>query len=147
MNGFRQDGRRLIWEREHETVQIEPCGVDSLRVRATRQPAIRDDLPGALLDPGRGRATIEIGTEEAAIRAGALLAQVTAGGQIAFCDAGSGAELLAEDPGHFVSPAARCFRAIAGEMFHVQAGFWATTASDSTAWASTSTAAWTKRAA
>ena len=51
MEGFRQEGQALIFELNHETVRIEPWGPDSLRVRATVAPALRDDLPGALLDP------------------------------------------------------------------------------------------------
>jgi hypothetical protein len=32
MKGFRRRGDVLIWEQEHEIVQIEPWGQDSLRV-------------------------------------------------------------------------------------------------------------------
>jgi hypothetical protein len=50
MKGLRQQDHALICEVSHETVQIEPWGRDSLRVRATMGPEIRDDLPGALLE-------------------------------------------------------------------------------------------------
>ena len=50
MQGFRQQGNVLIWERNHETVQIEPWGRDSLRVRATVGPEILTIYPRHYLD-------------------------------------------------------------------------------------------------
>ena len=51
MQGFRQQQNGLLWERNHETVQIEPWGRDSLRVRSTISAGIRDDLLSVLLPP------------------------------------------------------------------------------------------------
>ena len=59
MQLFRQEGNALVWNLNYETVRIEPWGRDSLRVRATRNPEILDDLPGALLEPEPAEAQIE----------------------------------------------------------------------------------------
>jgi len=80
MENFRQEKNSLLWEKYHETVQIEPWGPNSLRVRATMSPEICDDLPGALLDPIATEAQIDIGEECAVIRNGAIAAEVRPGG-------------------------------------------------------------------
>ena len=51
MDGFRQQQNTLVWERNHETLQIEPWGRDSLRVRSTIGARIREDLLSVLLPP------------------------------------------------------------------------------------------------
>jgi len=51
MQGFRQQKNRLLWEQNHETLQIEPWGRDSLRVRSTISAVMRDDLVSVLLPP------------------------------------------------------------------------------------------------
>ena len=51
MQEIRQQKNSVIWSKGREIVQIEPWGKDSLRVRATVAPEIRDGLPGALLEP------------------------------------------------------------------------------------------------
>ena len=62
--------QRLIWRDRHEIVRIEPWGADSLRVRVTHAPEIRDDLPGALQPPAPVEADSTVGPEGASIRAG-----------------------------------------------------------------------------
>ena len=52
----------LIWRGGHETLQIEPWGADSLRVRATHAGMVCE-LPGALLAPAQVEAQIVIGPE------------------------------------------------------------------------------------
>jgi alpha-D-xyloside xylohydrolase len=73
-SGFHQSDNTLIWRRKHETLQIEPWGHDSLRVRATMGRRIHDDLPGVLLQPAPTDAQIEVGAERAVIRNGAIAA-------------------------------------------------------------------------
>jgi alpha-D-xyloside xylohydrolase len=116
----------------HETIQIEPWGRDSLRVRATMGPEIRDDLPGALLDPIATEAQIEIGAERAVIRNGAIAAEIRPDGDragssaqaaIRILNSATGAELSAESPSHFPRPPARQFKAVGGDLFHIQARF------------------------
>ena len=97
MEGFRQQQHRLLWERYHETVQIEPWGHDSLRVRSTATAGIRDDLLSVLLPPAETDAQITIAAEGATIRNGALTASISPEGIIRFSNTASGAELLAEE--------------------------------------------------
>ncbi len=123
MPGFRQQNDKLIWEQNHEIVQIEPWGRDSLRVRATLGPEIRDNLPNALLEPAPpAQAKIEIGTERATLRNGAITAEVAADGGLRFLDAG-GAELLAEATPHFSKPPVRHLKPAGGDHFRVEMRF------------------------
>ncbi|MGC8780385.1 MAG: glycoside hydrolase family 31 protein [Anaerolineae bacterium] len=127
MRIFHHQDAALIWMREHEILRIEPWGRDSLRVRATVGPAIRDDLPGALLPAAAVEPEIAIGETHATIRNGAIEARLSAEGRLSFfrSDSAVGAseELLAEQPGHFVWPPARCFTPAAGDLFHLEARF------------------------
>ena len=122
MIGFRRHDGALIWEQNHETVRIEPWGRDSLRVRATIGAAIRDDLPGALLDPAAVAAHIDIGEARATIRNGALTAEISSKGLIRFLNA-AGEELLAEEPPHFVHPPARYYKPLPGDLSHIEVRF------------------------
>ena len=132
MKGFRQQNNALICEVGHETVRIEPWGPDSLRVRATMAPEIRDDLPGALLDPIATEAQIEIGTERAAIRNGAIAAEIyltehlishSPEVTIRFLNTATGEQLLVEEPQHFIWPPARYFKPISSDLYRVEARF------------------------
>jgi alpha-D-xyloside xylohydrolase len=131
MQGFRQQNDRLIWEQNHEIVQIEPWGPDSLRVRATMGPDIRDDLPGALLSPSATPAQVKIKGENAVIRNGKIAAEARPewdglrgdSVRIRFFNAVTGAELVAESPSHFPKPPSRGFKPVGGDHFHVEARF------------------------
>ena len=131
MQGFRSTDGKLIWERDHETLQIEPWGQDSLRVRATTGSRIRDDLPGALLEPIAIAAQIEIDDEEAVVRNGAIAAVVSVEpntqrglcARVRFLDAANGGELLAEVPSYFPRPSARQFKPVGGDLFRIEARF------------------------
>jgi len=132
MQGFRQGHNMLIWEQNHETVQIEPWGRDSLRVRATMGPEIDDDLPGALLKPVPTEAQIEIDAQIAVISNGAIAAEIRLGGAsgsrspegaIRFLNAATGVELLAESPSYFPRPPARQFKPVGGDHFQVEVRF------------------------
>ena len=132
MQGFRQQDNVLLWERNHETVQIEPWGRHSLRVRATLDPEIVDDLPQALLEPAPGDVQIEIGAEKAVISNGAIAAEVSfdpntrqlsnlfSAGRIRFLNNNTGAEILAEKRPQFRGPPARYFRSASGGLFHLE---------------------------
>ena len=76
MAGFERQDQALVWNLGHQIVRIEPWGFDSLRVRATENAEIRDDLPQALLDPQPSTVQIELSAEHAAIRNGAITAEV-----------------------------------------------------------------------
>jgi alpha-D-xyloside xylohydrolase len=120
---FEQAGQRLIWRSQSEIVQIEPWGRDSLRIRATANPSIRDDLPHALLEPAPLEVTISITSERATLSNGAISAEISAGGLIRYFDSISGAELLAETPRWLILPAARSYTYLGGEQFAIEARF------------------------
>jgi alpha-D-xyloside xylohydrolase len=138
--GFRHQDNALIWEGNHEIVQIEPWGPDSLRVRATMGPAIRDDLPGALLSPPPTDAQVTIAADAATIRNGAIAAHIT-DGRLSFsrtsalpqpfmAETGAGgaasseiADLLAEDLPHPTRPPARWYKPAGGDLFRLEARF------------------------
>ena len=123
MAGFEQQDQALVWNLGHQTVRIEPWGSDSLRVRATENAEIRDDLPQALVAPPATTVQIEINAERASIRNGSMAAEVWLDkNTIRFINPNTGGEYLAEDaPRHW--PPARNFRHAAGDNFEVQARF------------------------
>ena len=110
MDVFNRQGDALIWARDHETLRIEPWGRDSLRVRATVAAAIRDDLPGALLEPGASQPIIEIGEAQAVIRNGGIEARLSADGKLAFFALGFGRRAPERS--------ARPFRLAPGALLH-----------------------------
>jgi alpha-D-xyloside xylohydrolase len=123
MDVFNQQDNALIWTRDGEILRIEPWGRDSLRVRATVAAAIRDDLPGALLEPTPSQPIIELGETQAFIRNGGIEARLSTDGKLAFFASASGEELLTEAPGHFVWPPSRSFTPAAGDLCHLEARF------------------------
>ena len=84
MGLFAQDGTTLIWKGGQETVRIEPWERHSLRVRGTMRQAIRDDVPGALLDQPPSGADVEISGQLARISSGNLTAEISAAGRLRF---------------------------------------------------------------
>ncbi len=48
MNFFKQEGSRVIWEREGEIVWIEPFGEDAIRFRASKNMRISTEESGNL---------------------------------------------------------------------------------------------------
>jgi alpha-D-xyloside xylohydrolase len=123
MLGFFQRDDSLLWEQEHQTLQIEPWGRDSLRVRATMLASIRDDLPQALLEPVVTAAEIELGSQSATIRNGAIAAEVSENdGRIRFFHPATGAEYLAEKTVRH-APSARYLRPVGGDHFRVDVRF------------------------
>ena len=123
MLGLRQHDHSLICEVEHQTIQIEPWGPDSLRVRATMQPRIHDDLPQALIEPATAISRIEIAGQCATIRNGAIAAQVSLDNKrICFFNPVTGAEYLAEHAQRHAPPA-RWVRPLVGNHYRIEARF------------------------
>jgi alpha-D-xyloside xylohydrolase len=123
MPSFRQQGRALVWERDHETLQIEPWVRDSLRVRATPNPTISEGLVSALMPPIPSESRITIGDDEATITNGAITARIAANGLITFLDA-AGNELLAEPRSYTSSRIpARYFKARQSDLSTLEARF------------------------
>jgi len=122
MGVFTQNGAVLSWRGGQETVQIEPWGRNSLRVRGTVWQAIRDDLPGALLDRPASDAAIEISADLAQITNGGLTAEISASGQLRFVRA-DGQEVLSETTPHFTGPPTRRYATVGGGMHHFEVLF------------------------
>jgi len=112
MGAFGQDGPAVEWRGRHETVRIEPWGADSLRVRGTIGPEIRDDLPGALLPaPAACDTRTDIALDLARVVNGRLTAEITADGWLRFTRTADSAELLTEMMPHFTAPPQRRYAA------------------------------------
>jgi alpha-D-xyloside xylohydrolase len=122
MGVFTQNGSVLSWRGGQETVQIEPWGRNSLRVRGTVWQAIRDDFPGALLDRPASDAAIEISAGLAQITNGGLTAEISASGQLRFLRA-DGREVLSEPTPHFTGPPTRRYATVGGGMHHFEVLF------------------------
>lgn len=120
---FEREPNALLWRGGHETVRIEPWGADSLRVRATHDAEICDDLPGALLPPAPVQAEITVGPERGSIGCGRLRADVTAAGQICFTDTSTGVRLLAEPEPRFIRPPARWFKPVSSDLYRITVEF------------------------
>jgi len=121
MQGFRQQNNMLLWEQNHEMMQIQPWGRDSLRVRATISAGIRDDLVSVLLPPAETDAQITIGAEGATIRNGALTASISPEGFIRFSNTANGTELLAEEQSvRATRLPPRSFKAVHSDLFHLE---------------------------
>ena len=120
---YQEDGA-FVWRQNHETVRIEPWGKDSLRIRATLDAQIRDNLVGALLPPEPESAEIVISGASATIRNGAIMAEVASDGCLRFVNAMSHTDLVAEQrPERATRIPPRSFRPLAGELYHLEARF------------------------
>jgi alpha-D-xyloside xylohydrolase len=126
MGVFDQVGATVQWRGGHETVRIEPWGADSLRVRGTLWPEVRDDLPGALLaPPAADGARSEITPDLARVVNGRLTAEIDSRGRVRFTRTRDGAELLAEVVPHFSGPGQRRYAPTgqASGLHHVEVLF------------------------
>jgi alpha-D-xyloside xylohydrolase len=97
---FHEIGGGLERHGRHEVLRIEPCGEDSVRVGLGRV-RVRDDVPGALLEPAPAPATIERPDAGARLANGRPAVEVTAAGLVRLVRDGTRDELLAEEPAHF----------------------------------------------
>lgn len=117
MGEFREADGGVQWRGGHEVLRVEPWGPDGVRVRAARH-AIRDDVPGALIDvPAGGPAQLKVTDAGARLTNGAIAAEIDADGQLRFLRADHDEELLAEQPAHFWWPGARLYAAT-GNGYH-----------------------------
>jgi alpha-D-xyloside xylohydrolase len=124
MQGLQHDAGRLIWQGNGETLQIEPWGRDSVRVRACIGPAVSSGVVEALLPQAATGATITVGDEGATLRNGALTVEVSRDGLVRFIETAGGRELLAEEPPTRATRIrARSFLAVQGNLFHLEARF------------------------
>lgn len=123
MSPFHTTQHCLIWTHEHEILQIEPWGADSLRVSATCNDAIRDDLPGALLPAEAQPAEIHITETGATLRNGLIEARVSEAGWVSFHRSDTGTELLREEMTYFARAPQRWFKSLGSDLYHLEIRF------------------------
>ena len=82
MPNLYQKENSLFFKKNYETLKIEPWGRDSLRVRATVSPNLRDDWVSGLLEPAHRHASIKINNSGATITNGAITAEVSPQGEL-----------------------------------------------------------------
>jgi alpha-D-xyloside xylohydrolase len=130
MHKLRQDRQRLIFEHNNEILLIEPWGADSLRVRASRNPEIRDDLPGALLPPTPCEPKIEVSEACATIQNGAIQGEMRVEidfqgprAELHFFNTITGEEILAETKSHFPRYSPRSYTTAGGDYFKLEQRF------------------------
>ena len=119
---FSREGDRLVWRLRGQTLWVEACGADSLRVRATTLPEmpLRD---WSLLDGTPTSAEIDLGEGEARITNGRLSATVDRKGRVRFFKDG-GAEPLAEEIAFRTNyPPSRTFKSVGGDLIRATAAF------------------------
>jgi len=116
-----QNGQAVVWEAGGAVLRVEPWGRDAVRVRAAPRAPLRDDLPGALLAPNVTEARVAVEGGAARLENGALTAVLDEGGLLRFLNGDE--ELLAEAPQELMSPPARRFRSVGGDLYHLEARF------------------------
>ncbi|HET6449725.1 MAG TPA: TIM-barrel domain-containing protein, partial [Spirochaetia bacterium] len=116
----------LTWRGKGQTLEITGWGPDSLRVRATPNRTFAA-APSALVSDQGTAARVETRDGGAVVRSGMLEARVSPYGRIRFFREGSAEAILEETdwtpwapPLH---PEAREFRAVGGDLYHVEARF------------------------
>ena len=124
MSIFREENKTLIWEKKHETIMIQPWGKDSLRVRATLSPEIRDTA-WALIDPVASKPRIEISNDSAFILNGKIKATISKDGGISFLKSADDTLLFEETSTlHGAHPhPARSYAAESSDLFHIEVSF------------------------
>jgi len=112
----------LVYQKNHETLVIQPWGPDSLRVRSTMNDTFRD-LPHALLDQAPIEPEIVITAESAWLRNGKVKAEFSADGGLRFSHAENGKVLLSEEKPIFHRSPSRNFRPTRGDNYHITVRF------------------------
>ena len=79
-----KDGNRLIREFDSEILWIEPWGANSLRVRATKNAAIKEELDWALLPQKEHNADIKIDGQRATVTNGKIRVELDEFGWLTF---------------------------------------------------------------
>ena len=95
MNWFREDDGKLLWQKNHELLQIEPWENDSLRIRSTLSPRI-EERRWALLNPVKITPKIEISDDGATIQNGKIKAKISPTGAVTYLKSADNSILLEE---------------------------------------------------
>jgi len=135
LGAFEASGQAIIWRGDGETLQVEPWGENSIRLRARRGGALQDHRH-ALLDPPASHATIQLTEGAACLTNGSLVCRLTAtqeldgglGYHVSHChvrfERPDGLPLLEEaQAGSATKLQAREFRPLPGGSWQVNAAF------------------------
>jgi alpha-D-xyloside xylohydrolase len=111
----------LVRRCAHETMRIEPWGLDSARVRVSLSAV--DDGLGALVErpAARGEATLD--GNRGRLVVGELAVTLDADGLVRFSRTSDGEELLAEESIHYWWPGARNFTAAGSGSYRIEQRF------------------------
>jgi alpha-D-xyloside xylohydrolase len=124
MNWFHEEDGKLIWQKNHELLQIEPWENDSLRIRSTLSPRI-EERRWALLNPVKITPKIEITEDGATIQNGKIKAKISPAGAVTYFKSADDSVLLEETyirhGGH--SYPARHYKPLGSDLFHLEASF------------------------
>jgi alpha-D-xyloside xylohydrolase len=74
----------LFCSSDYDTIEIEPWGRNSLRVRCTQSSEIKQDWINALINQGDYQADIEIHVNGASVQNGEIKANITSKGELSF---------------------------------------------------------------
>jgi alpha-D-xyloside xylohydrolase len=108
---------------QNEIIELEAWGPNGIRVRCTQASEIKQDCVSALIGEGEQQAVMEIDPAGASIQNGQLRATVNANGELSFVNVSSGRELLKEQPIHPLSIPARAYKALQGDLSHLDCCF------------------------
>jgi len=130
MYGFQVDGHRLIYQQNNEIIQIEPWGKDSLRIRASRNPVLAEDLPGALLPVELHTPVISTSERLGMIQNGGIRAEIHIQGdfngsraELHFFNATTEVEILAETASYFPKYPSRYYKPAGGDTYKIEQRF------------------------
>jgi alpha-D-xyloside xylohydrolase len=119
----------LTWRSGHHLLTVQPWCADSVRVRAGLH-RILPDLPGALdtaapqAEPNAVHIEIDPSGTSASVTHGRVRVHVDAAtGRLSYHHAGTGAEVLREEPAHFWWPGPRHFEAAGGGFHRIEQRF------------------------
>ncbi len=122
MSAFISADNKLIWKSNHETLQIEPWGIDSLRIRATKNAEITDN-DWALIEAAEVKVEINVGDESAEIVNGKIKAAVSNDGRIQFVNAKSDDVFLEEPEIFILIPEGREYKSLKSDLYKITARF------------------------
>ncbi|NJP46458.1 glycoside hydrolase family 31 protein [Actinacidiphila epipremni] len=122
-------GHTLTWRHGHHLLAVQPWGADGVRVRAGLDRVL-PDLPGALsarqppVDEAGFEARVAPDGASATLRYGKVRVEVDGrSGLVAFHHAGTGAQVLREQPAHFWWPGPRHFDPLGGGLHRIEQRF------------------------
>jgi alpha-D-xyloside xylohydrolase len=108
---------------ENEILELEAWGPNGIRVRGIQAGGIKQDCVSALIGKGEQQAVIEIDQVGASIQNGQLKAKVSNIGEVSFENVSTGKVLLREQPIHPLSIPARAYKALQGNLYHLDCCF------------------------